>query len=125
MALIYPVTLSGDRGSRDLLGCVRIQYQNVAAGDTCDPVSLARYADRSVQVTGDYSGGASVSIQGTCEDKTNFAVLTSSDGLELTFTSGVKTKWITEATAYTVPVVSGGDGSTSLTITFFCRGQVA
>lgn len=125
MAVIQPVTLDGKKGSRDFLGCVRIQYANVKAGDTCEPFNGSRYADRSVQVTGTYSG-ATVTIQGTCEDgDTNNAVLTASDGLDLSFTSGVRTKFITEVTTSIKPVVTGGDANTNVTMTFICRGQVA
>lgn len=124
MAVIVPTTLTVLKGSRDFLGCVRIQYKNVKAGDTCDPVNLARYADRSVQVTGATSG-ATVSIQGTCEDDTNYGTLTSIDGLDLSGTTVNRTKFITEVTAYTKPVIAGGDVSTDVTITFICRGQVA
>jgi hypothetical protein len=124
MAVIYPVTLTLHQGSRDFLGCVRIQYQNVKAGDTCEPVKVSRYADRSVQVTGTASG-ATVSIQGTCEDDTNYAVLTAADGLDLSGTTFNRTKFITEVTAYTKPVITGGDVSTDVTVTFICRGQVA
>lgn len=124
MAEIPYVTLQNKQGSRDFLGCVRIQYANIQAGDTCEPVNLARYADRSVQVTGDLSG-ATVAIHGTCEDDTNYAVLTSIDGLDLSGTTINRTKFITEVTAYTKPIVTGGDGSTDVTVTFICRGQVA
>ncbi len=124
MAVIKPVTLMLHQGSRDFLGCVRIQYPNVKAGDTCEPVKVSRYADRSVQVTGTTSG-ATVSIQGTCEDDTNYAVLTSVDGLDLSGTTINRTKFVTEVTAYTKPVVTGGDVNTSITVTFICRGQVA
>lgn len=124
MALIEPVALQLYQGSRDFLGCVRIQYPNIKAGDTCAPISLARYADRSVQVTGTYSG-ASISIQGTCEDNTNYAVLTDPSGLDLNISSGARSKFVTELTALTKPVITGGDGNTDLTVTFICRGQVA
>lgn len=124
MALKTPVTLALYQGSRDFLGCVRIEYQGVQAGDTFEPMSLARYSDRTVQVTGTYSG-ATISIQGTCKDKTNYSVLTAADGLDLNFTSGSRNKFITEATAWTTPVISGGDVNTLVDITFICRGQVA
>ena len=123
MAIIDPVVLEG-RGNRDFLGCVRLQYRDVKAGDTCAPIKIARYSDRSVQVSGTYSG-ATVAIQGTCEEDTNYATMTVDGTTELTFSSGVKSKFIMEATAYTKPVVTAGDGSTSVTITFMCRGQVA
>lgn len=124
MALIEAVSLDSKKGSRDFLGCARLQYQGVKAGDTCIPINVSRYSDRSVQVTGTLSG-ATVAIQGTLEDDTNYAVLTASDGLDLTGTTINRTKFITEATTFTKPVITGGDANTEVTITFFCRGQVA
>jgi len=110
--------------TRDFIGCTRMQYRNIKAGDTCIPVNLARYTDRSVQVTGTYDG-ATIEIQGTCENDTNYAVLTDSGGLDLRYTSGVKSKFITEGTPFIKPVISGGTVDTDLTVTVFCRGQVA
>lgn len=110
--------------NRDLIGCVRIQYTGIRAGDTCSAIGLARYADRSVQVSGTF-GGATVAIQGTNEDSTNFYTLSDSGGLDLSLTAPGRPRFITEATLHTKPLITGGDGTTDLTITFFCRGQVA
>lgn len=123
MSAITPVAVDSP-STRDFLGCTRMQYQNVKAGDTCVPVNLARYTDRSVQVTGTYDG-ATVEIHGTCENDANYAILTDSGGLDLRYTSGLRSKFITEGTPFIKPVISGGTVDTLLTITVFCRGQVA
>lgn len=82
------------------------------------PKQLAAYADRTVQVAGTF-GGATVTVQGS-NDGTNFATLTDPLGNALTITTAT-IKQVTEAVLQMRPAVTGGDGTTALTVTFMCR----
>lgn len=88
-------------------------WDNANAGDQCAPLQFAQYTDKSVQVAGTF-GGASVSFEGS-NDGINWAVLTDPQGNPLTFTSP-KIEMITEASWWARPVVTGGDGSTSINV---------
>jgi hypothetical protein len=76
--------------------------------DTATEVSLAEYADRSVQVQGTF-GGATITIQGS-NDGTNWHTLNDFEGDALSFTSA-GLRMIAEPTAYIKPVTAGGSSS--------------
>jgi hypothetical protein len=88
-------------------------WDNVSSGDECEKLQFSQYTDKSVQVAGTF-GGASLSFEGS-NDGINWAVLTDPQGNPLTFVSG-KIEMVTEASNYARPSISGGDGSTSLTV---------
>lgn len=78
------------------------------------------FTDRAVQVSGTF-GTASVSLNGTI-DGTNYHTLTDPQGNALTFTSaGIKQ--ISEAVRELKPVLSGGNGTTDLTVTILMKGN--
>lgn len=90
----------------------------MAQGDTAVPFVLSVYADRTVQVEGTF-GGASVAIEGS-NDGTNYHTMTDPQGNALLFAAaGLET--IMELPYYVRPAVSGGDGTTDLTITLCGR----
>jgi hypothetical protein len=76
-----------------------------------------------VQVTGVYDG-ASVELHGTLDDDANYGLLSDQSGLDLRFTAGLRTRFITEATVHIKPVLIGGGALTNLKILIFGRGQV-
>lgn len=82
-------------------------------------LTAEQYADKSVQVTGTPGVGGSVSLQGS-NDGTNWATLTDPQGNALTFTA-VGIKMVAEATRYIRPLVTAGDGTTSLTVRVFMK----
>ena len=90
----------------------------VAAGDTCAPFVLSVYSDRVVQVEGVF-GGASVALQGS-NDGENYHTLTDPQGNALSFSAG-GLETVMELPYYIKPAPSGGDGTTSLTITLSGR----
>lgn len=92
----------------------------VTESDTCLPVTLASYSDKSIQVTGTFGGG-NVACQGS-NDGTNFAALTDPGQTTIAITSaGIKQ--VTEATIKTRPAVTSGTG-VSVTITMFFRTTI-
>jgi len=88
-------------------------------GDTGEPVQFGGAPDRSVHVFGNFSGVASIIIQGS-NDGLNWFTLTNPLGGDLIFTADGG-KAITELTRHVRPVVSGGDGSTDLDVVL-CMG---
>lgn len=77
------------------------------------------WADRSIQVTGTFGTGGSVRIQGS-NDGTNWAVLTDPQGNDLNITTA-KIEQVSEITRYIRPLITAGDGTTSLVVTMLVR----
>jgi hypothetical protein len=93
-----------------------------AANNVGDAYEWPWGADKSVQVAGTF-GGATIVIQGS-NDGTNYHTLTDPQGNAVSFTvAGIEA--ITENTRYIRPSLSGGDGTTSLTVTLLCRRPTA
>lgn len=85
-------------------------------------VDLNDYRDRSVQVLGTFGAGGSVTLQGSNDGGTTWATLTDQGGNNLTFTAA-GLKHVQQLTEYIRPLVTAGDGTTSLTVYVFFRGR--
>lgn len=96
-------------------------WPNLAMGDDGEPVEMSFLTDRTVQVVGTF-GGAGVIIEGSLNG-TDYAVLTDPQGNGLTV-SAAKIETIMEAVAYVRPRITGGDGTTSLSVTLLMVGSV-
>ncbi len=96
-----------------------VQWSGLLAGDDGAPFDLPDFADRAVQVSG-VPGGASVALEGTIDD-TDWAGLTDPQGNLIAVTTAPKIEQIMEVTRKTKPVVTGGDGTTNLTVTVLFR----
>lgn len=96
-----------------------VQWPAMQNGDEGRPFELANFADRTVQVSGDFGVGGNVKIEGSI-DGVNYAVLTDPQGNDLNILSG-KIESVTELVRYIRPVVTAGDGSTLLNITMLAR----
>lgn len=90
----------------------------LAQDETGNAVSWAVHADRSVQVSGTF-GGASVSIDGS-NDGANYVPLNDAQGNVLTISSA-KIEQVLELALLVRPKITGGDGTTSITITLLGR----
>lgn len=93
-------------------------WTGLLQGDEGDSLPFSQYTDKSVQVTGTF-GGATLRVEGS-NNGTDWAVLTDPQGNDLLITSA-KVEMVTEATLYTRPKVSGGDGTTSLAVHMLCK----
>lgn len=100
--------------------CVVATWPGMANGDDGQPIELANFADRSVQVTGTFGVGGNVRIEGSL-DGTNYAPLTDPQGNALDI-NGAKIEAITELVRYVRPRVTAGDGTTSITVTMLLKG---
>jgi hypothetical protein len=84
------------------------------------PAEWVDYSDRCFQVTGTFGAGGSCTIQGS-NDGTNWAALADPQGNALTFTSQ-RIEQALELPRYVRPLVTAGDGTTSLVVTLLMKG---
>ena len=78
---------------------------------------LPYFSDRSVQVSGTFGTGGSVTLQGS-NDNSTWAALHDVAGSAITLTSaGIKK--VSPNTRYIRPLVTAGDGTTSLTVSVY------
>jgi hypothetical protein len=117
MAVITPV----ESVANSDIATKAVIWETIGQADTCTAVQLGAWADRSVQVAGDFSGSASIAIQGS-NDGSNYILLTDTQGDDLTFTAaGLKS--IGPIPRYIKPVLSSGDGSADIDVILHMVGQ--
>lgn len=90
-----------------------------ATSDSGDPFEMPGAADRSLQVTGTFGAGGTVTFEGS-NDGSNWATLTDPQGNALTVQTA-KIEAVVELTRYVRPRITAGDGTTSLTATMLVR----
>lgn len=93
----------------------------LAAGDTTNAYEGSYFSDRSVQVVGTF-GGAHAIIQGS-HDGTNWSTINDPQGVPLDFSSA-GLKQLQEITRYIRPLLTGGDGTTALTVYLLARSPL-
>jgi hypothetical protein len=96
-----------------------VTWAALANGDSGAPVELVGHADRSVQVEGTFGAGGSCRIQGS-NDSTNYRVLHDPAGTALNITAASCAQ-VLEQTRKMQPLVTAGDGTTSLTVSMLLR----
>jgi hypothetical protein len=102
-----------NHSKQDIAGNLAHVWAGMALGDTGQEAVHSGTGDRTVQVFGTFGAGGSVTIQGTL-DGTNWASLHDTNGVALTFTTaGIRT--VLQNVLAIRPVITGGDGTTSLT----------
>lgn len=90
------------------------------------PIEMPGSADRSVQLLGTLSTGGAVTMYGsnvaspTLTDDVDWAVLTDPQGNSIAL-STLKVEAVTEIMRWIRPKITGGDGSTSLTVKMLMR----
>jgi hypothetical protein len=101
----------------------RIKWLAMANGDTGAAIELGNWADRSIQITGTFGAGGSVSLQGSNDGGTTWVTLTDQAGSALTFTSA-GLRQVLQLTHMVRMTVTAGDGTTSLNAWMFMRKDV-
>jgi hypothetical protein len=86
---------------------------------TVIPTDYLPWLDRTFQVEGTFGAGGTLVIEGS-NDGINFHTLTDPQGLALSFT-GPGLRQVVEVTLQVRPRVTGGDGTTALTVTGLAR----
>jgi len=102
-------------------GCNMVIWSGLLNGDTGNAIQMPGAADRSIQISGTFGVGGSVTIQGS-NDGTNFVALTDPQGNAITKTAAA-IEQVSEVTRYIRPSVTAGDGSTSLVVSMLIRGE--
>jgi hypothetical protein len=92
-------------------------WSGLLNGDDGGALSLPNFTDRTVQIFGTFGTGGTISIQGSL-DGTNWVILTDPQGNAITKTAAA-IESISEATPYIRPIVTAGDGTTSLSVLLF------
>jgi hypothetical protein len=88
-------------------------------GDDGGPVELPSFPDVSVQVGGTFGTGGTIVMEGS-NDGTTYFTLTDPQGNTVSKTSAALEQ-IEELVRYRRPRVTGGDGTTALTVTLLAR----
>ena len=100
---------------------LHVEWVGLKAGDAGAPFSLHGGPDRSVQITGNFSGGATLYWEGSndvLEQAPNWFTLTDPQGNPLSFATE-RLEQVTEYTRWVRPRVAAGDPNTSLTVNLF------
>jgi hypothetical protein len=101
-----------------LPACV-ITWTGLDSDDSGSPVELVDFPDRTVTITGTFGAGGSITLQGS-NDNSNWFALTDPQGNAITKTAAGM-ELMSEAPRYIRPLVTAGDGTTSLTVKILCR----
>lgn len=100
---------------------VTVTWAALANGDDGAPVDFRQFCDnRSVQVAGTPGAGFGLNIEGSNDGGVNWATLSNQAGSALALTA-VGIKSVAENTLLLRPRVTGGDGTTSITVTAVLR----
>ena len=100
-------------------GLALASWEDLANGNTGNSVSIARWADKTVQVQGTFGAGGSVTIEGSL-DGTTWAACHDPQGNALTFTSA-GLELCAENPLFMRPNVTAGDGTTALDVDILGR----
>lgn len=112
MATIAPAVSWG--GSKRDGSTYIVTWTPVTSADTCGAWSAPEYADRSVHVSGTFNS-ASCAVHGSNNAGASFAALNDPTSTVIAITAeGIKA--ILENTDQIKPVITGGGGSQSLTV---------
>ncbi len=101
------------------INCVLITWTALANGDDGAPYEGADFVDRTVQFDGTFGAGGSVTLQGS-NDGASWFPLTDPQGNAITKT-GAGLEVIEEGPRYVRPIVTAGDGTTSLNCRIWAR----
>jgi cystathionine beta-lyase family protein involved in aluminum resistance len=113
--------LGNTNGTLDTCAGYVLTWGPMANSDTGAPVSLPGYCDRSIQASGTFGSGGSVAFEGS-NDGVNYYALPSPGGSTIAITTAAIDP-CTTAVLWIRPHVTAGDGTTSLTVTAYCRNQ--
>src|SRR3990170_6811827 len=98
---------------------LRTTWTGLANGETGLVVDYPEWADRNIQVYGTFGAGGSIKIEGSNNNST-WATLTDMSGVALVFTAaGIR--MVQENVMFVRPVITAGDGTTSLNIVIVAR----
>ena len=95
------------------------QWRNLHNGDEGQPITLARFNDKTVQISGTFGVGGTVEMEGSL-DGAIWTRLKDVFNVSLSATSE-KLFTITEVPVYMRPVVTAGDANTDILVSILVR----
>ena len=106
-------------GGEDVDHATLVTWSGLLNSDDGARVTLTDFPDRTVQIVGTFGAGGSVNFEGS-NNGTDWAVLTDPQGNPITKTAAAM-EFVTETPRYVRPRVTGGDGTTDLSVILFAR----
>ncbi len=103
---------------------VTVQWTGLLENDTGAPVFLARFPDKSIQVTGDFSGSAAMTLEGSNLATASWGAVNDAQGVAIVPTTNECTV-IGASPLQLRPSITTGDGSTDLTVTIIAVARGA
>lgn len=113
---IRPATFSNVEGDDSV---TLVTWSGLLQGDEGESIQRIKYADRSVQVFGTFGAGGNLAVEGS-NAGAQFATLNRIQGTPATFTAAGIAQLV-ENTTLIRPRVTGGDGTTNLTVALLIR----
>lgn len=105
----------------DFDGVVCRRWPNMANGDDGQPITLTRYSDRTIQITGTFGLGGTVVLKGS-NNGVDYDDMRDVFGNVISAT-GPKLITLTEVPIYVRPEVTAGDINTDVTVTVAAIGR--
>ncbi len=103
---------------------VTVTWSGLEDNDTGVPVYLARYPDKTMQITGDFSGSAAVTMQGSNLATPSWGALNDAQGVVIAPTTN-ECILIAGSPLQIRPSVTTGDAGTDLVCTLICVARGA
>ena len=111
-----PVKVSGP----DARGVVIVTWETLTTTNTDGaPALVPGYPDKCVQGVGNFSGSASVALQGS-NDGTNWFACSDQAGTDIAMTAATIGAVVAENPLYVRPLLSSGDGSADVDVILVC-----
>lgn len=102
-------------------GTIRVTWTGLTTTNTDGaPIFAPDHPEKDVQVFGTFGAGGSVRIQGSLDAGTTYAALNDVQGNALNVTAAAIER-VQETCAQIRPLVTAGDGTTSLTVVMILR----
>lgn len=119
MATITPSVLSGTNNGIPV-GTYVVTWGPMANGDVGSPFLCCNFPDKSVEVSGTFGAGGTVTFQGTnMVTSPTYSTLRDATGATLSITA-TDLRSILENPLQVRPNITAGDGTTSLTVSLVC-----
>lgn len=99
-------------------GVYHTVWSSLANGDIGSYLTEANHPDKTVQVSGTFGAGGTLILQGSNDGGSNWFPLTDPQGNNISFTAAGG-KVIVENPGIIRPNVTGGDGTTALTVDIY------
>jgi hypothetical protein len=103
-------------------GVMRAVWSGILQSDTCSELVAPQYPSKTIQVSGTFGAGGTIQPHGSNTSGGSFAQLNDPSGAAIALTN-TAVEIIGENPLAVKPVLSGGDGTTSLTVTIIGRSE--